>query len=370
MERQRSRSQKMRDPVPVTWSTPAVRRRREWRYTLNVALAVGVAALLTVWFTLHFQPWISEALVVAGPLTLLALWKLVEPWVRRGAGDLPEQAVRRFLKRPSATEVLAFALLAAVTLLLTTSSIYVDYAGAPAGADRVRVQVLEGGHPFLPEAFEVTSYRRLAGRPFLLRTRTAALTFTLAEPPGYRPYPHEPDRPVRFRPWSAVRLRAPEQFDLDRFYLLRLVPGRGFIGELPVPGDQPSTAFSLWLREGDRGEEVLAAPDLRFQGLFVGAAKKDLKRLVPRLDAQKLHSRLVAYLAARGIPTERHAELLVPWETQALAGTRRFEPGAKIVVLVRQQGRQMPLFTCPPITVSGREDVQTEFLEAPPCVPG
>src|SRR5215213_7338601 len=243
---------------PTVWSGPALQPpppppdHSKLNLTLFAVLMVGV----TVWFSLHLQPWLGEVLVVVGPLTVWALWKLLQSWLNWGGlGSRTEQGTRKLLARPAATEPLIVALGAMGLLFLTTSSIYLVYDGK--GEEVLTVSVLDNGAPFLDAPLQVTSAHRTAGRPFFGRFSSKDLQFVIVDSPLYEP------RDVRFRPWQPLRLEVPSGFEKKSFHLLLLAPGIRLLNLLPAEGQTQAQPF--YLRIEPEGSQPVRIDDLKQQ---------------------------------------------------------------------------------------------------------
>ncbi|HJX29539.1 MAG TPA: hypothetical protein VJ885_16675, partial [Thermoanaerobaculia bacterium] len=180
--------------------------------------------------------------------------------------------------------------------------------------------------------------------------------FRIADRPGWEPLERT------FFPGQALHLDVPGDFARTRLVLLRLVPGRGFLGgELARAGEAVPSGYTLQLRIGDR-QYVL--PDLRLQSVVVGAEAKELSWAVGEADRQQLRRELDGYLGRVGMPPEGRPDYLGAWEgSPRMVSGVRLTKGAKIQLLI-QRGTGQPV-RLPDIEVEHDSGIQTRFLEIP-----
>lgn len=341
-----------REMPPVPEEDPGAVRRYRRRLVLFVLLMI----LLTVWFQVHLEPYVTQGVFLSGTLTLWGLWKILQSWFAWGTKGQTSEAARKWLAQPVAGELLALGLILIVLLLIGTSSIYLHFAGARSGEDGYRVEVLNREHPFVEDGLQVTSAQRQAGRPFFLRWRPVPLVFRIADRPGWEPLERT------FFPGQALHLNVPGDFTRTRLLLLRLIPGKGFLGgELTRAGDPVPSGTTLRLRIGDR-EHVL--PDLRLQSVVLGAESKELSWALGDADRPLFHQELDGYLGRIGMPPDGKPGYFDAWEgsPRVVPGVR-LAKGAKIQLWIQQGlGQSVRI---PDIEVEHDSGVQTRFLEIP-----
>lgn len=349
------------DFSPWTWSremppAPPEDRGAVRRYRRRLVLFVLLMILLTVWFQVHLEPYVTQGVFLSGTLTLWGLWKILQSWFAWGTKGQTSEAARKWLARPVAGELLTLGLILMALLLIGTSSIYLHFAGARSGEDGYRVEVSNREHPFVEKGLQVTSAQRQAGRPFFLRWRPVPLVFRIVDRPGWEPLERT------FFPGQALHLNVPGDFKRTQLVLLRLVPGRGFLGgDLPRAGEPVPSGTMLRLRIGDR---PYVLPDLRLQSVVVGAEAKELSWALGEADRQQLRRDLDGYLGRVGMPPEGRPDYLDAWEgTPRMVSGVRLTKGAKIQVSV-QRGTGQPV-RLPDIEVEHDGGIQTRFLEIP-----
>lgn len=330
------------------------------RYRRRLVLFVVLMILLTVWFQVHLEPYVTQGVFLSGTLTLWGLWKILQSWFAWGTKGQTSEAARQWLARPAAGELLTFGLILVALLLIGTSSIYLHFEGARPGEDGYQVEVMSGGgqgeHPFVAGGLQVTSAQRLAGHPFFLRWRPVPLVFRIADRPGWEPLERT------FFPGQALHLNVPGDFSRTRLLLLRLVPGKGFLGgELTRAGEPVPSGTTLRLVIDGRPHVL---PDLRLQSVVVGAEAKELSWALGEADRQQLRKELDGYLGRVGMPSEGRPAYLDAWEgsPRVVSGVR-LTKGAKIQLWI-QQGTGQPV-RIPDIEVEHDGGVQTRFLEIP-----
>lgn len=348
------------DFSPWTWSREIVPERVEdpgavRRYRRRLVLFVLLMILLTVWFQVHLEPYVAQGVFLSGTLTLWGLWKIFQSWFAWGTKGQTSEAARKWLARPVAGELLAIGLILIALLLIGTSSIYLHFAGARPGEDGYQVEVSSREHPFMKDGLQVTSAQRQSGRPFFLRWRPVPLVFRIADRPGWEPLERT------FFPGQALHLNVPGDFKRTKLVLLRLVPGKGFLGDLTLAGEEGPSTTTLQLQIGDR-RYVL--PDLRFQTLVLGAEAKELSWALGDADRAQFHQELEGYLGRIGMPPDGKPVYFNAWEgTPRVVPGVRLTKGAKIQLLI-QKGLEQPV-RIPDIEVEHDGGIQTRFLEIP-----
>jgi hypothetical protein len=328
--RRHRRQSRARDPWPTDWSGPSPEPPPD-RSQLNLTLFALLMVGLTVWFSIHLQPWLGEVLVLAGPLTLWAIWKLLQSWLDWGGlSSRAEQGTRKLLARPAITEPLIVALGVVGLMFLTTSSIYLEYGVSGGSEDAFKVSVLADGKPFLDHPLRVTSSRRTAGRPFFGRLFREKLQFVVGSP-LYEP------RDVGFWPGQSLRLEVPKDFKKKSFHLLLLVPGINLLGSLPAVGQTQAQRFYLEVEV--KGQKPARIGDLHQQIVYTGASAADLERLASSQPDVSAHAELERYLAEAEVPAAEREGFYNAWAKRRLAPTPQLREGDKIRISIGCEGR-------------------------------
>ncbi len=318
-------------------------------YHLNLVLLVVLVVLLTIWIHLHVYQYVAQAFLVGGTLSLWGLWKIVQSLIKKGGVEFKLSTV---IENPAVREFLVFGILVTLVLYATTSSIYVEFEGAGRGETQFKVDVLHNGNPYV-ETLDVTSYDRVAGRPFFLRLAFLDLRIEVVEPRGYRPVSR------KLKPWSSLRLRVPSDFDRKRYHVIRLVPGAAFFNQLPRAEDEPSVFYYLEIRAA---EDRFAVDDLRRGSVYIGAAEEDLKWLVADFGLEESTRRIADHFATFA-PREQATEFAIYYEThRTLKATSEFDPGDSLTVVLGRVGDQEPLLR-QSVIVSDTAGIQTVFLK-------
>lgn len=307
-----------------------------------------LVSLVTVWFYRHLYLYVSQVLLIGGSLSVVALWKMVKSWWETEVGD--ERTLVKALSSPSGTENLSLAFLGLIVLWAVTSSVYLEYEGAPRGEVEYEVEVLMDGNPYM-DTQRVTSYARVTGEPRLFAWKIRRLEFRIANRPEYGPL----TRTARF--WSAVRVKVPRDFRKREFRLLRIIPGAGVHNLLPDSSAIPETLYRLSVRHGDRSWRI---DDLRRGVVYAGAAKEDLDWLVGPPE-QELRERLIDdYLARIGAAVEAREHVIRALRPSHQVPTDEFAAGDTVLVEVGAVG-QDPLTTHE--VVLDTAGIYTVFLE-------
>ncbi|MEA3546261.1 MAG: hypothetical protein U9R66_01250, partial [Thermodesulfobacteriota bacterium] len=313
-----------------------------------------------IWFYRHLHLYVTETTFVGGTLSVWGVWKLLQSWLNWGLDTAEISLAQRFLGRPAFTEYLVFSSLLLACLYLGTSSIYLSYEGAKPGDAEFVVEVSADSNLFLKPQ-KVTSYQRVAGKPFFFRTRSTDLIFDITEPGGYLPKKFEES--FNFKPWSNIYLRVPADFTSKTFRLIRLIPSGMILQKLPKVGDEEKNPYDL--RITHHGQTYILN-DFRRQAVFIGAAENDAKMVLKKQNKEKFRQVLENHLISLGIPADARKNLITIWEfgPQFLA-TSEFRSGDRIELELIRRGQEMPLFNGH-ITVPADKTLQTIFLEVSP----
>lgn len=312
------------------------------RYRLNLFLFVVFMICLAVWFERQLHMYVTEILLVSGTLTLWGFWQIVQSWLRWGWDEETGDLRKRLLGQALATEYLSFGFVLIAFLWFTTSSIYVTYEGNAKGQDSYTVQVLREGNLYLPP-LELTSYQRVAGRPFFLSWHSLDLEFRIVEPPGYD------GRKERLTPWGGIHLRVPADFQPRKFRILRLVPIELFNDLRPASVESADVRYNLVIRLANSCEAPVAADrifrveDLRRQALYIGAEEADLRWLLDHRDKEKFRESFFNDLAGFQVPEARRAEWFREWEgSPRLIAAPVFGERDPVCIQIWREGQPSP----------------------------
>jgi hypothetical protein len=334
------------------------------RYRLNLILLVALMIFLAVWFEKHLQIYVTEILLVSGTLSLWALWQIVQSWLQWGWDEEAKEMKSRLLGARPATEYLVFALLILLVLWFTTSSVYVVYEGDTKGQNSFKIQVLSDGKPFLPP-LDLTSYDRVAGRPFFLRWHSIDLSFEVTEPRGYEA------RTERLSPWTGIHLRVPADFTAKKFRVLRVVPLRAYNLLSPANLAAPDTQYSLRISRGGicgasgANVENFIINDVHRQSLYIGAAEEELKWLIDKRDQQKFQRDFTNALARNQVPEARRSEWMREWEAAPrFVSQPVFHDGDQVCIQILQGGQQLdPPMQMQVSSLTFEEEIRSEYME-------
>jgi hypothetical protein len=254
----------------------------------NLATFIVLAVLSTAWFTLHFQAYFTQVVLVGGVFTAWALVRLVWSLVLHGTDFEAKDFSRRLLSSPGMTRLLILATALMVFLWFTTASLYFEFAGE--GADDYQVQVVHvDSRQNYGEPFESSARQPLNGIFRLLQFRPIQLRCEIIKPIG-----REPENCSLLR-GKSVHLKVPTDFTPKEYHLLRLMSAGRLYRRLPQVGDPEPSSFSLEVVVTRDGEELA-------HGIRDELRKQTLNLLPPDTEARSF----VAALADAG---EHEAEV-------------------------------------------------------------
>lgn len=294
------------------------------RYRINAALLALAMVLLTIWFSVHLETFVTRTVVV-GSLSLYAIWKVIESWLRKDFLGPTEDARKKVLARSETTEFLVFGLLLVAFLIATTSSIYLELDGRAAEPATVRFVEPDGSEY---ARLTASPAARLVGGPRYLRTKARQLSVQVVDPAGYEA------QTITLRPWGRVFLTFPNAFEQRRYRLVQLVPGFALAGAIPAKGEEARDRWTLTVIRSDGRAATLT--DFRKQTVWIGAAETDLERLVPRLHDEKYEGAVERYFIDHGVPDEARSSLISQWMTfePTFLATPELSEGEEIHIVV------------------------------------
>ncbi len=298
------------------------------QFLVNLCLLLGLVVSVAVWFHRHIQSYAVESMLVGGTLTVWGLFELIRATLEWAAEDEMKALPQRVLGSRASMEYLLLGLVLSGLLHLCTSSLSIEYQPTEDAKFSYKVEVLyrTNGLPFL-EPLQVTSDKRVQGRPYLFHWRTVPLLINLVEPRGYEPI--EAD----FGLGTRAHWQVPSDFKAKEFHLLRLVPSPKLMTQLPEPGKDPETEYELQVVRNGKTNLV---GSLRKQVLYLGAAVEDMENVVGREKPEARHRELDGLLARINYPSAQRSKVFEAWEKDpAFAATEEFGRNETIELIVR-----------------------------------
>jgi hypothetical protein len=225
------------------------------------------------------------------------------------------------------------------------------------------VQILEEGQPYL-RPLEVSTYERVAGRPYFLHWRSVDLEFDVIEPPAYKAVYK------RLAPWTGIYLKVPGDFTKKEFRVLRVVPLSQFNTLPTVDNPPPDVAYSLKLSRGGQcgstatGIESFTVKDLRRQSLYVGSSESEVKWLIQNRDNQKFHDEFINALARNNVPVDKRSEWMREWEARPrVVPDLKFQEKDLVCIQIFQAGVHDPLQQTFIPKLTFEENIRSEYLD-------
>lgn len=274
-------------------------------YRLNLTLLLVFVALSTFWFYRHLYYWVTESLIAGAVVGLWGTWRLLQSLLQWGGGEETASFARKLLGKEIATRYLGGALIVAILLSLTTSSVYI--IGNLQADQKFQISGLP-----LMENISLDLTRSVAGRPFFLRFKPITVEFMVTSPPVFLPYTVN-----RFYPWSSVHLQVPEDLQMKRLTVVRIVPGLSVFPHLNRAGQTTPSGpgYELHLSIENRPESREVVPDLRREAtVFVGASEDEMRWFLQARGLEESARALRSYLNRAGITEpDEVAALISMW---------------------------------------------------------
>lgn len=297
------------------------------RFRINLVLFISLAIFSMYWFYNHLQLYVTETIFIGGTLSIWAVWKLIQSWLNWGLKEGNISLSQRILNRTSATEYLILGFIFLFLLYISTSSIYLIYEGAKPGESEFTVQITSEGNPFL-DPMNISSSKRIEGRPFFFRFETDTLSFEITKPRGFIPVKKE------FNHWGNLRIRIPYDFERKEFNILQIVPGVVlFLRTLPNTTDTVKVKYHLKIERNNKS--FFTVNDLRKQTIFLGADSLDIISLLAQRDKSIFRSDLQNYLIKNNIIDPNRSDIIrILEERFRIISTPEFQKGDKIKLSV------------------------------------
>jgi hypothetical protein len=338
-------------------SKPRGGRRETSRrqFFLNLGLLLVIVVSVAIWFHRHIEKHTVESIFVGGTLTIWGLFEIIRASLEWAAEDEMKALPQRILGSRGSTEYLILALVLSVLLHCFTSSLNVEYEPSADATKQYKVSVTyrTNNHPFL-EPFDVTSEKRIEGRPFFFRGRTEPLRVRLLEPRGYEPID------IDFGFATRGYWRVPTDFKRKAFHLVRLVPSPKLMQRLPEPGQNGQAEYLLELVRNGRTNLVTR---LRRQVTYIGAGDEDMKSVIEQEKAEVRRAAMDEFLAQVGFPSEGRSPVMETWDKNpAFATTEEFGKNETIEVRVRSKNDSQFLIRSA-VTNGENHEIKNLFLQ-------
>lgn len=202
------------------------------RYPLNLFLLLVCAFLYIVWFYRHINAFLLQSLVVGVPLSLWAIWKLLQGFFPSGLQLDQQSLVSRLFSTRRTTTYLVALVLFALFLLATTTSVYLEHSGGP---EEFTVEVWrladkddeDNKTELYMRRMTVSSVDKTKGHPVLFDFASLfssrKLELRVIKPFGYKL------EPFALKPWTGHYSTA--EFATEELWVIRLVPsGKNLLG--------------------------------------------------------------------------------------------------------------------------------------------
>jgi hypothetical protein len=297
----------------------------------NLAAFIVLAVLSTAWFTLHFEAYFTQVILVGGVFTAWALVRLVWSLVLHGTDFEAKDFSRRLLSSPGMTRLLILATAFMVFLWFTTASLYFEFAGE--GSDVYRVQVVRAdSRQNYGEPFESSASQPLNGVFRLLQFGPMPLRCSIISPIGRQP------ADCSLLRGKSVHLKVPTGFPEKEYHLLQLMSDGSLYRRLPRVGAEARSAFSLEVVVMRDGAQLARGTrdDLRKQTLNLLPTDPDERSLVARLaDARKHEAEVLTRFAADGVGSEGAGQAAAVLTTNVAAWELAYlRAGDRVIVTV------------------------------------
>ena len=265
------------------------------RFAANTALASAAAAMAVIYYLLHFEPWLSN-LVLLGGASILAIVSVLVPLLDRIAGTEIISWLRQRLQSRRATPVLLILCSLLAALGLATTSIY---ALPDEGADQDLSVLVDSPDLHLSESWDVRESPRRAVFFFKVFP-SAVVNLDLAQSVGY-----EGVQRTLYPGWS-IHQRVPGDFPLKQVTMVRLVPAFGVWNKF-------DTGEDIVLRISVNGETQLERRNPPRKAIVFGAESADLQFELGQIGEEAI-SELRQHLREDSrIPESQHERWVSFW---------------------------------------------------------
>ena len=323
------------------------------RYRWNAGMLVILTALLALWFQTHLQSWATQKLLF-GTASIWALFQLVRGATGKDLTDDAGKLRERILAKEGTAENLVLALMAAVALLIFTSSIYLELGDGKQA--HVRIDILDKDGNLFTDSLVAEPSARIDGSLFVPRFKSRELTVVVREPANYEYV----GNPITFKPWSALHLTFGDetQFARKSLHALRVVPGWSLNG-IEDPGEPEYVAVVTV------GAQSFTIDHFKFDTLYLGVEDRpSLERIATEQTNDAFTGEINQHLQEHP-GADNPAEYVTEWSAVPRIEARgSFAPRQDITVTIGKKG-EPPLATSEPKKI-GPGEITTVFVEAKP----
>ncbi len=338
---------------------------------LNLTLLVGATLAFMFWFYLHWYPLVSYGaekraaqigLTVGAAISFFAVAKIVLTWLLSKLPRRETSFVDKCLRHSRARWCIAFLLCLSVTLLATTSSVYLKLDDESAESIDVVLESSADSHWRTRRTLTVSRPDNLiAGRPGITLRPPDELTVRVAAPAEWSV--GDNSRTIHPGPLQSIRLSVRDDFVKMELTVVRIVPRFDIVGLLAEPGgENPLRRYRLHV-EID-GMPVTSIDDLRQGIVYFGG---DAGQTQNKLSAEGEADRRVAVTRCDITGSEQViSDLLQAWAPEEPArrhmiSTPILEPGQALSIWVTEISDGLPGRTIAKKTVSVAE-LQTDRI--------
>jgi hypothetical protein len=233
----------------------------------------------TLWYYWHVDPLVRPVTLVGTPLTIWAVYGLLQKWLPDSwLAKNPSHVSRGLLVHPRARNFLLMAILLVGLLLVTTTSVYVTYDKTTGQGD-YDVEVYRDG-VLLMEPQHLTSYQPIRGKTFFFDLSWLInpwqLTFQVTDPP----YQYDVKTLTVSAPLS-YRVSLPSEIRTKRYRVFRVLPADGKWLSLTVRADNPNdTRYRLQVSRREKGgERSLLTVPFFFEPVYFGGSRDLINHL-------------------------------------------------------------------------------------------
>lgn len=323
------------------------RRIAREQYPWNVRLLAVVVVGGMLWYYWHVEPMIAGTIILGTPLTVWALFKFGQSWLPRDRWYTEGRSAisQRVLAHPRARRYLCVAAGVVAVLLVTTTSVYLEYDESEAQGDYL-IEVYRGEH-LLMAPQRVTSYNSRQGRTYFLNITWLFNPWDLTVRVKQPPYRYDTARLSIQLPWP-YRLRVPTAFDVKHYRVFRLLPEGDEWMKLSTRTDDPNDSFfrlQAWLPCPDGSEKRLFETPFFFEPVYFGGSAEMIAHF-QQLERESGDHRwnVVGHLQkkyANDKPTFQAQADLMMMVNETICETQQIADDATLVIRVlRQEGNQ------------------------------
>ena len=252
------------------------------RYRLNLLLFWAVLVLIIFWFYRHIHLYFRQTFFIGVPLSLTLLFELMRSkskWLMNEKINEKTSSIKCLMASPTGTGYLLVALAFIAILLLTTSSVYFEYAGSERGVGEYEVAVEHRGQTYMRQ-LKVASYDRITGKPHFFGLSRLWNPFEV-EIRITKPFSYAPERRI-LRPWSRVYLRIPADFDEKKRRVIRLLPNWDILQQPPRVDESDKSGISVEIIAPHDPNKVKykSIDHILMETICFGPSKETIERII------------------------------------------------------------------------------------------